>query len=96
MKRNRVLFREGLHKRLKDPEFRKAYAEADSEVRLSVALADAREKAGLTQAQLAHILGTRQSNISRIEKGAQNVTLRTLERMAEALHRRIEIRLRPA
>lgn len=92
----KVLFRDDLRKRLKDPEFRQAYGEVDAEVRLAVAVAEARERAGLTQAQLAHKLKTRQSNISRIERGTQNVTIGTLEKIAEALHHRLEIRLRPA
>ena len=96
MKRRGVLFRDDLKKRIKNPAFAKAFAEMDAEVRLAVALAEAREQAGLTQAQLARIVHTRQSNISRIEQGAQNVTLRTLERIAQALKRRLEISLRPA
>ncbi len=96
MNRKGIRFRDQLRERLKDPIFAKAFAEADAEVRLAVALAEARGKAGLTQAELARKLGTRQSNISRIEQGSQNVSLRTLERIAEALHCRIEIRLRPA
>lgn len=92
----RVLFREDLKKRLDDPDFRRAYEEADAEVRLAVAVAQAREQAGLTQADLARMLHTKQSNVSRIERGAQNVTIGTLEKIARALHRRLEIQLRPA
>lgn len=92
----RVLFREDMGRRLKDPEFRKAYEEADTEVRLAVAVAEARERAGLSQAELARILHTKQSNISRIERGVQNLTVATLEKIAGALHRRLEIHLRPA
>lgn len=96
MNRKGIRFQDYLKERLKDPAFAKAFAEVDAEVRLAVALADAREKAGLTQAQLARKLRTRQSNISRIEQGSQNITLRTLEKIAHALHCRIDIRLRPA
>ncbi|MBI5239609.1 MAG: helix-turn-helix transcriptional regulator [Elusimicrobia bacterium] len=96
MNRKGIRFRDQLKERLKDPVFAKAFAEVDAEVRLAVALADAREHAGLTQAQLARKLRTKQSNISRIEQGSQNVTLRTLEKIAQALHCRLEVKLRPA
>lgn len=96
MKGKRVLFREDLKKRLKDPEFGKAYEEADAEVRLAIAVAEARERAGMTQAELARKLHTKQSNISRIERGTQNLTLTSLENIARALHCRLEIRLLPA
>jgi len=86
MKGKKILFREDMKQRLKDPEFRRAYAAVDAEVRLSVAVAEARARAGLSQAELAKILHTKQSNISRIERGAQNLTVATLGKIARALH----------
>jgi ribosome-binding protein aMBF1 (putative translation factor) len=93
--KEKVMFREELRQRLKNPKFAKAFAEADAEVRLAVAIAEAREREGLTQADLAKKLQTNQSNISRIERGSQNLTLGTIEKIANALHRRVEIRLLP-
>jgi len=46
---------------------------------------DARRQRGLTQAQLAGRLSTSQSAIVRIESGNQNLTLDTINRVAEAL-----------
>ncbi|MFI5346732.1 MAG: helix-turn-helix domain-containing protein [Elusimicrobiota bacterium] len=92
----RIFFRDDLKERLKDPAFRQAYDEVDAEVRWAVAVAQARERAGLTQASLARVLHTKQSNISRIERGAQNVTLGTLRKLAKALHCRLEIQFHPA
>lgn len=92
----RAFFREDLVARLKDPKFRKAFEEADAEVRLAVMVAQAREKAGVTQAGLAKMIHTKQSNISRLERGAQNVTVGTLEKIARVLHLKLEIQLRPA
>lgn len=92
----RLLFREDLRQQRRDPEFRKAYEEVDAEVRLAIAVAEARERAGMTQAALAKKMHTKQSNISRIERGSQNVTVATLERIAKALHSRLEIQLLPA
>ena len=96
MKGKRVLFRENMKQRLKDAEFRRANEAVATEVRLAVAVADARARAGLSQAELAKMLHTKQSNISRIERGAQNLTVATLRKIARALHSRLEIRLHPA
>ena len=92
----RIYFRDDLKERLKDPAFRQAFDEVDAEVRWAVAVAQARERAGMTQANLAKVLHTKQSNISRIERGAQNVTIGTLRKIAKVLHCRLEIQLRPA
>ena len=90
-----VLFRDDLKQRLKDPGFAKAYEEVDAEVRLAISVAKARERAGMTQAELAKRMRTKQSNISRIERGTHNLTVATLEKIARALHSRLEIQLRP-
>lgn len=76
-----------------DPRWQDAYAKADVDVRMAVQIARAREKARLTQSQLAKAVGTTQSVISRIERADQNLTLATLARIAEALHVRLDVRL---
>lgn len=90
-----VSFRDDLKQRLKNPEFAKAYEEVDAEVRLAIAVAEARERAGMTQAELAKKLHTKQSNISRLERGTHNLTMVTLRKIAKALHTRLEIQLLP-
>lgn len=45
----------------------------------------ARMKQGITQAELAEILEVHEKYISRIETGKQNVTLKSIEKLAEAL-----------
>ena len=49
------------------------------------AVAEARSKVGLTQAQLAAATGIDQSDISRIERGVGNPSINTLSRIANAL-----------
>ncbi len=78
----------------KDPRWKEAYAEADIEVRLALQIAKARAKARLTQGQLAKAVGTTQSVISRIEAGNQNLTVRTLSKIAAVLHTALIIQLR--
>jgi len=55
-----------------------------------------RNKASLTQKQLADLVGTTQSVISRLEDADyRGHTLSLLERIATALHCRVEVRLLP-
>jgi transcriptional regulator with XRE-family HTH domain len=49
------------------------------------AVAEARRRNGFTQQGLARKLGTRQANISRIERGMQNLSLDFLVRLNNAL-----------
>lgn len=79
----------------KDPRWKSAYARAGLEVRLALQIAKARQRAHLTQTQLAKAIGTTQSVISRIERADQNLTLETLNRIAGALRSELSIQLRP-
>ena len=67
---------------------RDAFAKAYDIAMQIVAL---REKAGLTQVELAERTGISQADISRIERGATSPTAKTLQRIAEALN--AEVRL---
>lgn len=49
-------------------------------------IAQLRRDAGLTQAKLAELLGMAVPNVQRIERGAQNITVQTVARLAAALH----------
>lgn len=55
-----------------------------------------RESVGLNQLELAKLSGVPQSNIHRIEVGLQDVTPRTLVRLANAIQRKSEKRLSQA
>ena len=57
------------------------------------AVAAARAKSGLSQKQLAAITGIDQSDISRIERGAANPSVATLERIAVALGGQLSIQI---
>jgi transcriptional regulator with XRE-family HTH domain len=48
-------------------------------------IGELRERAGLTQAQVAEAVGMTLTNYQRIEAGTQNLTLRTLGKVARAL-----------
>ena len=53
-------------------------------VRVTEQIAEVRRAQGLTQSELAELLGTNLRNLQRIEAG-QNLTLHTLARIAQAL-----------
>ena len=55
-------------------------------------LADARRRAGLTQAELADRLGISQSAVAKLEREEANPTVRTFERALRATGHRIEAR----
>ena len=54
----------------------------------------ARIKKRLTQGELAKIVGTKQSAISRFESGRYNPSVEFLMKLAKALGKRIEVRLK--
>ena len=56
---------------------------------LGVQFIEARQARGLTQRELSEISGVDQADISRIERGAGNPTEATLQRLAEALGRKL-------
>ena len=56
-------------------------------------LTQARLEKGLTQEQLARLIGTQRSNICRIESGTQNLSLDMMLRIADALGKDIRIML---
>lgn len=71
---------------LADPEFRRVYAEEATKKALWLQLVEARQAAGLTQAQMAERLGVSQSQIAKVERhGYEAYTLTTLRRYVQAL-----------
>lgn len=78
---------------MKDEGFRAEYDRLKPEYALALALIKARTKAGLTQADVARKMQTTQSVVARIESGRTPPNLKTLERYASAVGRRIELKL---
>jgi DNA-binding XRE family transcriptional regulator len=93
MKKGKVrTFQSRLREDLKDPEFRAHYIEEKQALKLAMQIAEIREKKGLSQQQLAKLMGTSQQTISRIESGKyEGFTLKTLEKIAEATGMRVKI-----
>lgn len=78
----------------KDREFAEGFEEGYQKFKIGVLLRQTREMAGLTQEELARRLKTKKSAISRIENHAEDIKLSTLERVAVALGKQLQISLR--
>jgi len=79
-----------------DPELREMIAEEAVHAQVARMICEARTAAGLTQKQLADLLGTQQSTIARLEDADyQGHSLGMLRRIAEALHQKLEVRFVP-
>ncbi len=85
-------FEEYKKKQLSSQKFRESYEEGLEELRLGVSIAALRGQLGLTQTQLAAMLNTSPSVISRAENG-ENVELKTLQKIARALNAKLKIEL---
>lgn len=77
----------------KDPEFAEGFEQGYREFKIGVLLKQAREQAGLSQEELAKRLGTKKTAISRIENHAQDIKLSTIQKVAKALGKNLEVRL---
>lgn len=85
-----------LHKKwMKDPEYRKEYDALEEEFALIAAVAKARLRSGLSQAELARRMKTTQSTIARLESGRGKPSTRTLSRFAKATGHRLKISFEP-
>ena len=89
-------FNDFLEKRLNDPNFRKEYDALEPEFSIIQAIIDARKNSGLTQKELAEKTGITQGDISRLENGNSNPSLRTLLRLAEGMGMKLRLEFVPA
>ena len=80
-------------RKTRDPEFAKHYDAGYEQFKIGVMLKQAREEAGITQEELATRLHTKKTAISRIENHAEDIKLSTLERFAEAIGKRLTLRI---
>lgn len=78
----------------RDPEFSEGLEAGYQDFKIGVLLRQARERAGLTQEEVAVRLATKKSAISRIENSAGSIRLSTLERYARAVGCQLSLELR--
>ncbi len=80
-----------LQKELANPHFKKAYDELQPEFEIMKTLMEARVSCNLTQQELAEKTGINQADISKLENGNGNPSLRTLKRLAAGMGRKLVI-----
>lgn len=97
MTRKRVSrpFQEYYQEQMSDAEFAAAYRALDPEFQVARQVIQLRLERGLSQKELAAMVKTGQPNISRLERGTTNPSLHFLQRVAEALDAKLEIRFKP-
>lgn len=89
-------FNDFLNEQLKDEKFKKEYDSLEPEFAVIQAMLDARRAAGITQKELAERTGIAQGDISKLENGSANPSLRTLQRLAEGLGMKLKLEFIPA
>lgn len=88
-------FDDFLREQLQDPSLREEYDALETEFSLMQTMIDARKSLGLTQKQLSEKTGIAQSDISKLESGSANPSLRTLQRLAAGMGMRVKIEFQP-
>jgi len=80
-----MTLKEYKEKKMKDPKFATAYEELQPEMNVIRAIIDARLSRNLTQKDLADRTGIAQAEISRIENGIRNPSVKLLQRLADGM-----------
>ena len=76
-------------------ELKKEQERLELEFSVMQAMIDARKSTGLTQKQLSETTGITQSDISKLESGNANPSLRTLQRLASGMGMKVKIEFQP-
>ena len=78
----------------KNPKVKEHYDEMEPEYQLKAQIIEARIAKGLSQKELAKLVGTQQSAVSRYEKeDCFQMSIRQLNKVAHALGKKVEVRL---
>ena len=94
-----MTFDEYLAKEMENPEFKAEWDALEPEFQIIRGIVEGREMNDLTQEQLSSATGINQANISRLENGTANPSLRTLKRLAAGMGMALKnelVPLRPA
>jgi len=86
-------FQDYLEEKLKNRKIRKYYESYGKQLEVAYQILKMRKERKLSQADLAKKLGSRQSDIARMEAGKQNFTTDTLQKICQALNCRLKIEL---
>lgn len=84
-----------INEQFKDPEFKKEWDNLEPEMEVVRAMIKARTAQNLTQKDLADKTGINQANISKLENGNMNPSLKLLKRIADGLGMNLRIEFVP-
>lgn len=88
-------FNDFLNEQLQDPEFRKEWEDIQPEMDVIRAMMEARISQNLTQRELAERTGINQADISKLENGTRNPSLKLLKRLADGMGMTLKIEFVP-
>ncbi len=88
-------FQEFLNEQLQDDEFRKEWEDIQPEMDVIRAMVDARISQNLTQKELAERTGINQADISKLENGTRNPSLKLLKRLADGMGMNLKLEFVP-
>lgn len=88
-------FKELLNEQLKNPEFKKEWDNIQPEMDVIRAMIDTRIAQNITQKELAKRTGINQADISKLENGTRNPSLKMLKRLAEGMGMALKIEFVP-
>jgi HTH-type transcriptional regulator/antitoxin HipB len=80
-------------RKVRDAEFSKDFDSGYQQFKIGAMLKQARIEAGITQEELAERLHTKKTAVSRIENHADDIKLSTLEKFAEAIGKRLTLKI---
>lgn len=90
-----MTLKEYKEKRMQDPNFSQAYIELQPEMNVIRALIDARVSMNMTQKELSEKTGIAQTEISKLENGTRNPSIKLLQRLADGMGMVLTINFTP-
>lgn len=90
-----MIFKKYLNEQLKDDDFKKEWNNIQPELQIIDTLIEARKAKKITQKQLSELTGITQGDISKLENGSANPSIKTLQRLANALGMMLKIEFVP-
>jgi DNA-binding XRE family transcriptional regulator len=85
-----------LAEQMENPEFRAEYEALEPEFAIIQAMIDTRKQSGITQKQLSERTGIAQADISKLERGSANPSLKTMQRLASGMGMILKVEFVPA
>ena len=82
-------------KKMQDPEFAKEYEKIQPEMSVIRAMIEARMSQNLTQKELSERTGIAQTEISKLENGTRNPSIKLLQRLADGMGMVLNITFTP-